>query len=101
MFQDLNIHIHRQWVPAHEREQHTQVLHLQYHGREIHTVCFISFPQQSKLEKPCDSLIATGCEDGTVRLTRLEKIVRFISEKKSMAFFDLLLSENVCICLLS
>ncbi|KAI0504458.1 hypothetical protein KFK09_015410 [Dendrobium nobile] len=67
---DHNIHIHRQWVPVYERQQHTQVLHLQYHGREIHAVCFISFMLQSNPEKHFDSLIATGCEDGTVRITR-------------------------------
>ncbi|XP_020590632.1 uncharacterized protein LOC110031650 isoform X2 [Phalaenopsis equestris] len=71
---DFNIHIHRRWVPAHERQQHTQVLHLQYHGREIHTVCFISFPLQSNPVKPCDSMIVTGCEDGTVRLTRCKSL---------------------------
>ncbi|KAG0472116.1 hypothetical protein HPP92_016662 [Vanilla planifolia] len=68
---DRNIHVYRLWEPAHQRLQYPRILHIQYHGREIHTLCFISFLQQSTEGKRCDSLIATGCEDGSVRLTSL------------------------------
>ncbi|XP_020255003.1 uncharacterized protein LOC109831932 isoform X2 [Asparagus officinalis] len=67
---DNDIHIHRQWLPVKERELIPKVLHVQYHGRETHSVCFISFGMQSIPMKSCYSCLATGCEDGTVRLTR-------------------------------
>ena len=47
---------------------------MQFHGREIHSLCFISediLPgdnyKHTLFSK--SSWIATGCEDGTVRLT--------------------------------
>ncbi|KAL6972386.1 hypothetical protein U1Q18_047701 [Sarracenia purpurea var. burkii] len=56
-----------------ERKIYPQNLHLQFHGRELHSVCFISEDSQSTsklglFSKSC--WIATGCEDGTVRLNR-------------------------------
>lgn len=68
------IYIHKQWVHDRDRKIYPQSLHMQFHGREMHSLCFI-------LESTClgndykhnlfsnSSLIATGCEDGTVRLT--------------------------------
>ncbi|XP_077240486.1 transducin family protein / WD-40 repeat family protein isoform X2 [Tasmannia lanceolata] len=73
---DHTIHIHRLWVPAaSERRIFPQVLHTQYHGREIHSLCFVSSGLQLNPYKSSDpflglSWIATGCEDGSVRLTR-------------------------------
>ena len=53
-----------------EKQVLPQVLHMQFHGREIHTLSFISLGIKLKQEgTPC-ALVATGCEDGTVRLTR-------------------------------
>ncbi|KAL3531563.1 hypothetical protein ACH5RR_010885 [Cinchona calisaya] len=63
------IHIHRHWVPESECESelYPQNLCLQFHGREIHSVCFIAGESDYDLD-----WIATGSEDGTVRLTRYE-----------------------------
>lgn len=57
------------------RKMYPQNLHMQFHGREMHSLCFILEETQSgKNGKPSvfsgSSWIATGCEDGTVRLTR-------------------------------
>lgn len=65
--QDQTIYISRLWVPVHERQLFPKVLHMQYHGREVHSLCFIS---SCFSRKNYDAWIATGCEDGTVRLTR-------------------------------
>lgn len=73
-FKDEVIHIHRHWVSNGERKMFPKNLHMQFHGREMHTLCFVSENFQvvanmkSALNK--SSWIATGCEDGTVRLTR-------------------------------
>ncbi|KAH7678548.1 WD40-repeat-containing domain-containing protein [Dioscorea alata] len=64
---DQAIYISRLWVPVHERQLFPKVLHMQYHGREVHSLCFIS---SCFSRKNYDVWIATGCEDGTVRLTR-------------------------------
>ncbi|CAK9145271.1 unnamed protein product [Ilex paraguariensis] len=69
------IYVHRHWVPEIERTIYPQNLHLQFHGREMHSLCFISECSRfSSNEKQCpfsrSGWIATGCEDGTVRLTR-------------------------------
>jgi len=47
---------------------------MQFHGREIHSLCFIhedmllgDYCKRASFSK--SSWIATGCEDGTVRLT--------------------------------
>eukprot|EP00268_Persea_americana_P040412 TRINITY_DN4014_c1_g1_i13.p1 TRINITY_DN4014_c1_g1~~TRINITY_DN4014_c1_g1_i13.p1 ORF type:complete len:1209 (+),score=238.90 TRINITY_DN4014_c1_g1_i13:677-4303(+) len=69
------IHIHRLWVPASERIPLPRVLHLQFHGREIHSLCLISVGMVLHSNEDANhflrlSWIATGCEDGTVRLTR-------------------------------
>lgn len=58
-----------------DRKMFPQNLHMQFHGREMHTLCFVSENSQVGVnveENLFDrsSWIATGCEDGTVRLTR-------------------------------
>ncbi|KAL3652969.1 hypothetical protein CASFOL_002650 [Castilleja foliolosa] len=71
------IYIHRNWVPEIDRQIYPRNVHLQFHGREIHSLCFISgrtvcssdVNQELGSES---SWVATGCEDGTVRLTRYE-----------------------------
>lgn len=75
VFQNQTIHIHRLWVPASERIPLPRVLHLQFHGREIHSLCLISVGMVLHSNEDANhflrlSWIATGCEDGTVRLTR-------------------------------
>lgn len=88
--QDQVIYVHRQWasleiisdldVPSELGSLDTgrltsqlpQSLHSQFHGREIHSVHFISSGMRSFFDKPdCCSWIATGSEDGAVRITRL------------------------------
>ncbi|EEF47191.1 nucleotide binding protein, putative [Ricinus communis] len=72
---DEIIYIHRQWILESERKIFPHHMHVQFHGRELHTLCFISNNDANE-ENGKDSLfdksswIATGCEDGTVRLTR-------------------------------
>lgn len=66
---DNDIHIHRLWVPVEGQQLIPKVLHVQYHGREAHSVCFISSGMPSNPARSCYSWLATGCEDGTVRLT--------------------------------
>lgn len=72
---DEVIHIHRHWISNGERKMFPKNLHMQFHGREIHTLCFVSenFQVGANVKKSAlnkSSWIATGCEDGTVRLTR-------------------------------
>ncbi|KAF6157499.1 hypothetical protein GIB67_004437 [Kingdonia uniflora] len=72
---DQVIHIHRLWAVVSKRKLLPRVLHMQCHGREIHTLCFISDGLHVNSDGNSDSFdilssIATGCEDGTVRLTR-------------------------------
>ncbi|XP_061366242.1 uncharacterized protein LOC133309475 [Gastrolobium bilobum] len=71
---DEMIHIHRHWIHDREGKIYPQSLHMQFHGREIHSLCFISEDMllgdsynHTLFSK--SSWIATGCEDGTVRLT--------------------------------
>ncbi|CAL4920368.1 unnamed protein product [Urochloa decumbens] len=66
---DHDIHIQRHWLPTQDKKLLPQVLHLQFHGREVHSLCFIDPASYSDLENSSGLLIATGCEDGTVRLT--------------------------------
>ncbi|XP_020520511.1 uncharacterized protein LOC18430075 isoform X2 [Amborella trichopoda] len=66
--EDHTIHVYRLWVPTSETRTYPQVLHLQFHGREIHSLCFIALPLNSSGTVNI-SWIATGSEDGTVRLT--------------------------------
>lgn len=68
------IYIHKHWVNDKDRKIYPQNLHMQFHGRETHSLCFISGDMHfgSDYRHRLDSnfcLIATGCEDGTVRLT--------------------------------
>ncbi|XP_029126958.1 uncharacterized protein LOC109797697 isoform X2 [Cajanus cajan] len=72
---DEMIHIHRQWIHNRDGKIYPQSLHMQFHGREIHSLCFISDDVRVRENNNCTlfsklSWIATGCEDGTVRLTR-------------------------------
>lgn len=78
-FQDEIIYIRRFWIPESERKIFPQNLHFQFHGREIHSLCFVSMDLQAGLDGKHDlssrsSWIATGCEDGTVRLTRYNSL---------------------------
>nr|CAD1829707.1 unnamed protein product [Ananas comosus var. bracteatus] len=67
---DHTVHIQRLWMPAPERKMFPQILHMQFHGREIHSLCFIALKCELNLKESPHMWIATGCEDGTVRLTR-------------------------------
>ncbi|KAJ6686773.1 WD REPEAT PROTEIN [Salix purpurea] len=72
---DEIIYIHRKWVPKMERKIFPQNLHIQFHGREMHSLCFVSKntlveANGKNIHSARSSWIATGCEDGTVRLTR-------------------------------
>ncbi|XP_055818010.1 uncharacterized protein LOC129887079 isoform X2 [Solanum dulcamara] len=69
------IYVHRHWVTTNERVMYPKKIHLQFHGREIHTLCFISRDSSCSPNEKQDTSsemiwVATGCEDGTVRLTR-------------------------------
>lgn len=73
--QDDIIYIHRHWVLDGERKALSRNLHMQFHGREMHSICFVSEELQPGVTGrdhlfDRSSWIATGCEDGTVRLTR-------------------------------
>lgn len=75
-------------MPENDRKIYPQNLHLQFHGREIHSLCFISgHPLCSSDENQGlateSSWVATGCEDGTVRLTRYFISLSFIRQKVS------------------
>ncbi|KAJ6806159.1 uncharacterized protein M6B38_176215 [Iris pallida] len=71
---DQEIHVHRFWIQVQEKQLIPKVLHLQFHGREVHSLCFISFGLRSNPSRNCHPWIATGCEDGTVRLTRYTSV---------------------------
>lgn len=53
-----------------------QNLHMQFHGKEMHSLCFVPKDLQPGangkhlFSRP--GWIATGCENGTVRLTRYD-----------------------------
>ncbi|KAF3567130.1 hypothetical protein DY000_02010826 [Brassica cretica] len=70
------IHIHRHWVGGEKTKVFPLNLHTQFHGRELHSLCFISadtkdgFESEERKISDRSSWIATGCEDGSVRLTR-------------------------------
>lgn len=77
LFQDEVIHIHRHWEADCFRKIYPQNLHMQFHGREMHSLCFITEELQPGVDGKHSifsgfSWIATGCEDGTVRLTRYD-----------------------------
>ncbi|XP_022998382.1 WD repeat-containing protein 6 isoform X2 [Cucurbita maxima] len=72
---DEIIYIHRYWVSDGGKKIFPQNLHVQFHGRELHSVRFIPEGVEPKADNKHDILsrsswIVTGCEDGTVRLTR-------------------------------
>lgn len=62
-------------MPDNDMKIYPQNLHLQFHGKEIHSLCFISghslcsSDENQGFTAKC-FWVATGCEDGTVRLTR-------------------------------
>ncbi|KAI3693829.1 hypothetical protein L1987_76782 [Smallanthus sonchifolius] len=62
---DEVIYMHKHWVVTSDKI-YPQNLHLQFHGREMHSLCFIV----DHTNNFHSGFIATGCEDGTVRLTR-------------------------------
>lgn len=70
------IHIHRHWVGGQKTKVFPLNLHTQFHGRELHSLCFIStdtkagFDSEESKISDRSSWIATGCEDGSVRLSR-------------------------------
>ncbi|KAL6649063.1 hypothetical protein ACP70R_013287 [Stipagrostis hirtigluma subsp. patula] len=66
---DYDIHIRRHWAATQDKKLLPQVLHLQFHGREVHSLCFIDQASYSSIENSSHLCVATGCEDGTVRLT--------------------------------
>ncbi|XP_027188627.1 uncharacterized protein [Cicer arietinum] len=71
---DEMIHIHRLWIDDKDAKIYPLSLHMQFHGREIHSLCFIHEDMLlgDNYKRPLfsnSSWIATGCEDGTVRLT--------------------------------
>ena len=72
--QDEIIYVHRHQVPDGEKKIFPRNLHLQFHGREIHSLCFVPEDIQYAIDLPHSTLswVATGCEDGTVRLTRYD-----------------------------
>ncbi|KAI6672617.1 hypothetical protein NL676_000523 [Syzygium grande] len=63
------IYIHRHWTMDSKDKILPQNLHLQFHGREVHSLCFVTGDFQLRKNRQ-SSWIVTGCEDGTVRLTR-------------------------------
>ncbi|XP_052189497.1 uncharacterized protein LOC127799469 isoform X2 [Diospyros lotus] len=82
---DEVIHIHRYWILDTERKIYPRNLHLQFHGRETHSICFVSedslsSSKQVLFSKSC--WVATGCEDGTVRLTRYDSSIEKWSASK-------------------
>ncbi|KAF8008258.1 hypothetical protein BT93_K2049 [Corymbia citriodora subsp. variegata] len=63
------IYIHRHWIMDSKDKILPRNLRLQFHGREVHSLCFVTGDFQLRQNKQ-SSWIVTGCEDGTVRLTR-------------------------------
>lgn len=91
---DHTIYVVRNWVPDDQIKVFPQVLHTQFHGREIHSVHFIPLPNSLILGQgiqsyPKISWIATGSEDGTVRITR------YSSKQMDKLNLSLLLGEHV------
>ncbi|KAH9318915.1 hypothetical protein KI387_020684, partial [Taxus chinensis] len=90
---DHMIYVLRNWVPDDQIKLFPQSLHTQFHGREIHSVHFIPMPDSlfNHLNDcpPKISWIATGSEDGTVRLTRHS------SKQMDKLSVSLLLGEHV------
>ncbi|KAK1277498.1 hypothetical protein QJS04_geneDACA015818 [Acorus gramineus] len=86
---DHTIHVHRLWIPTGERQLFHRILRMQYHGREIHSLCFVSINLHVKPHRSSDLWVATGCEDGTVRLTRYSPF------QKESWFESKLLGEHV------
>ena len=83
LLQDEIIYIHRYWVSDGGKKIFPQNLHVQFHGRELHSLRFIPEDVEPKADNKHDILsrsswIVTGCEDGTVRLTRYVVVVIII-----------------------
>ncbi|KAK4749758.1 hypothetical protein SAY87_027207 [Trapa incisa] len=78
---DEIIHIYRLWKSETGERRLPCNLHMQFHGRELHSLCFVSQnPQVEANKRP--SWILTGCEDGTVRLTRYDPYIENWSSSK-------------------
>ena len=58
-----------------KRKSFPKVLHMQSHGREIHATCFVSLSLGSKRQKSKELWVASGSEDGTVRVTRYSSLM--------------------------
>uniref|UniRef100_A0A7N0UV80 WD repeat-containing protein 6 n=2 Tax=Kalanchoe fedtschenkoi TaxID=63787 RepID=A0A7N0UV80_KALFE len=72
---DETIYVHKYWVPLNQRMTIPNSLHIQFHGREIHSLCFITENSSCHSNATTNvgarsSYIASGSEDGTVRLSR-------------------------------
>ncbi|KAI4319911.1 hypothetical protein MLD38_033452 [Melastoma candidum] len=66
---DEVINIRRLWMAKMKGDILPRNLGVQFHGREVHSLCFIhEVCKKRPAEESC--WLVTGCEDGTVRLTR-------------------------------
>ena len=87
VWQDQVIYVHRNWAdfPSHLEDEEKsnsfqkimsqvpQSLHGQFHGREIHSVHFVPAGNIRLTSSPhARKWIATGAEDGAVRISRLD-----------------------------
>lgn len=69
------IHVHRYWEHESKWKIYPKNLHCQFHGREVHSLCFINegsecCSSEKHLTFSRSGWIASGSEDGTVRLSR-------------------------------
>ncbi|KAJ8752101.1 hypothetical protein K2173_001776 [Erythroxylum novogranatense] len=87
---DEIIYVYQNWVPKREGKIFPLNLHIQFHGREMHSLCFVSESlfleedgKHGSVHKT--SWIATGCEDGTK--VNFSKIQLPIIEKKMSSFY--------------
>lgn len=84
VLQDHVVYVHRNWTSSpivedsdslqDQISQLPQSLHGQFHGREIHSVHFIPSSNRQHLTE----WIATGAEDGAVRISRLVSLEIFL-----------------------
>lgn len=89
VLQDHVVYVHRNWTYLDsmdiEKEESSypiqklmsqlpQSLHGQFHGREIHSVHFVSAGNIPVTSQHGTKWIATGAEDGAVRISRLDSL---------------------------
>ncbi|KAF3436595.1 hypothetical protein FNV43_RR23687 [Rhamnella rubrinervis] len=83
---DETIYIHRHWVPDVDKKIFPRNLHMQFHGKEMHSLCFVPKDLQPGANGnhlfSRSGWIATGCENGAIRLTRYTPGVENWSESK-------------------